>query len=134
MYRHFTVRLTGGPSDREGLVQVYYDSTWGHICDENWDKQGADVVCRALGYTSSSDSNSGANYGSGNGVYWLNNVQCVGNEESILSCAHDGLKKQGCPNGKEARVVCAGPEGKAFFNNNDVCRFPHKEVFAQGSQ
>lgn len=111
-----TVRLTGGPSDREGLVEVYYDNTWGHICDENWDKQDADVFCRALGYMGSTDSKSNAFYGSGNGVYWLNNVQCAGNEESIFSCAHDGLKKQGCANGKEAKAVCVGAEGKASFD------------------
>lgn len=66
-----------------------------------------------LGYTgSSTDSKSGTDYGSGNGVYWLNNVQCAGNEKSIFSCAHDGLKKQACANGKEAKVVCVGHEGQ----------------------
>ncbi len=109
-----TVRLTGGPSDREGLVEVYYNNTWGHICDENWDKKDADVFCRALGYTGSADSKSNAFYGNGNGVFWLNNVQCAGDEDSIFSCAHDGLKKQGCPNGKVTKAVCVGSEGKAF--------------------
>ena len=110
-----TVHLIGGPSDKEGLVQVYYDNTWGHICDENWDKLDADVFCRALGYTGSTDTKRGSSYGSGNGVYWLNNVQCFGNEDSLFSCANDGLKKQGCPNGQEAKVVCVGPEGKALI-------------------
>ncbi|XP_078379154.1 scavenger receptor cysteine-rich domain-containing protein DMBT1-like isoform X1 [Oculina patagonica] len=104
------VRLIGGPSDKEGLVEVYYDNTWGHICDENWDKKDADVFCRALGYTGSADSKSNAFYGSGNGVFWLNNVQCAGDEDSIFSCAHDGLKKQGCPNGEVAKAVCVGSE------------------------
>ena len=106
------VRLTGGQSVKEGLVQVYYSNTWRYVCDHNWDKKDADVFCRMLGYTgSSTDSKSGTDYGSGNGVYWLNNVQCAGNEKSIFSCAHDGLKKQACANGKEAKAVCVGQEG-----------------------
>lgn len=113
---YFIVRLTGGPSAKEGLVEVYYSNTWGYVCDQNWDKEDKDVFCRMLGYTGSSSASKGsANYGSGNGFYWLNNVQCVGNEDSILSCAHDGLKKQGCANGDEAKVVCVGPEGGAFI-------------------
>ncbi len=92
---------------------MYHSNAWGYVCDQHWDKKDADVFCRMLGYTgSSSDSKSTADYGRGNNVYWLKNVQCVGNEQSIFSCAHDGLKKQDCANGKEAKAACVGLEGQ----------------------
>uniref|UniRef100_K1PUY0 Deleted in malignant brain tumors 1 protein n=1 Tax=Magallana gigas TaxID=29159 RepID=K1PUY0_MAGGI len=42
--------LVGGPSDREGRVEVYTDQQWGTVCDTHWGDQEARVVCENLGY------------------------------------------------------------------------------------
>ena len=43
------VRLIGGKSPYEGRVEFCYDNTWGTICDDGWDDNDAQVVCRQLG-------------------------------------------------------------------------------------
>lgn len=48
------VRLSEGVFSHKGLVQVYHSRTWGWICNQGWDKQDADVVCRELGFTKAS--------------------------------------------------------------------------------
>lgn len=93
-------------------MQVYYNNIWGSVCDHMWDEKDADVVCRMVGYTGSTQPNNNADYGQGNGTIWLNNVQCAGNESSIFSCAHDGLRNQTCASGNEANVSCVGTHGK----------------------
>lgn len=105
------VRLVGGSHLREGIVQVYLNDTWGSVCDQMWDKKDADVACRMLGYTESSEDKNGAFYGKGSDTLWLSNLQCAGNEDSLFSCVHDGLKNHTCAGGKEATVFCLGPDG-----------------------
>lgn len=45
------VRLVGGSTKYEGRLEVYYNKTWGTVCDDTLNKQLADVVCRSLGLT-----------------------------------------------------------------------------------
>lgn len=45
------VRLIGGATGYEGRLEVYYNGSWGTVCDDMWNKQLSTVVCRSLGFT-----------------------------------------------------------------------------------
>ena len=47
----FTVRLVGGPSPREGRLELNYNGVWGTVCDDDFTNTAATVVCRSLGFT-----------------------------------------------------------------------------------
>ena len=47
-----------------------------------------------------------------NDQIWMNNVRCTGNEDSIFSCAHDGLDSINCVNKRKAYVRCNDSKGK----------------------
>lgn len=38
--------------------------------------------------------------------YWLDDVNCVGNEQCLLECKHRGIDKENCRQGERAGVHC----------------------------
>ncbi|XP_033115405.1 lysyl oxidase homolog 2-like isoform X3 [Anneissia japonica] len=45
-----SVRLVGGETANEGILEVKMNSRWGTVCRVNWGLEQSDVVCRQLGY------------------------------------------------------------------------------------
>ena len=48
------VHLVNGDSQNEGTVEICNSNLWGLISDSDWDDDDAEVVCRQLGYTTTS--------------------------------------------------------------------------------
>ena len=108
------VRLADGSTSYEGRVEVYHNGEWGTVCDDGWDLNDAQVVCRQLGYDLTNNTitiRGSAYYGQGSGQILLNNVNCVGNESTIEDCSHDGWGIHDCFHREDAGVKCATSYG-----------------------
>ena len=50
------VRLVGGSAQDEGRVELCSNNAWGTICDDGFDENDANVICRQLGYPDQGNS------------------------------------------------------------------------------
>ena len=100
--------MNGNKTDgHEGRVEFCFKGRWGAVCDESWDYQDAEVVCRQLGFGTMGTHNSqsktiyqtlihpigaaaftGSHYGPGKGPVYLTRVGCTGSESNLTDCSH----------------------------------------------
>ena len=107
----FEVRLTEGSSPNEGRVEISVNGIWGTVCDDFWSIEDAYVVCRMLGLPQATAATKGQSFGKGTGPIWMDNVQCFGNESSLLYCKRADLGVKDCAHLEDSGVVCGPPSG-----------------------
>lgn len=99
------MRLVCGTRASEGRLEVFYNGTWGTVCDDYFGIPEALVVCRELNYTGVI-STSSVLFTAGEGPIWLDDVQCMGSEDSIFDCYHDGYGVHNCDHSEDVGIVC----------------------------
>ncbi|MBN3304642.1 C163A protein, partial [Amia calva] len=118
------LRLTG-PDNCSGRVEVRYEGSWGTVCDDSWDLQDAQVVCRQLGCGDpvSIVGERNSSFGRGNGTIWLDEVTCRGSELHLWDCWHTPMGQSDCRHKEDAGVICAGESGQLDCGCGLVCVF-----------
>ncbi len=107
-----SLRLAGGDNDSEGRVEIYHNNEWGTVCDDYWDANDAEVVCRQLGYTGGTALKFG-HFGPGSGKIWMDDVACVGSESKLKDCPFGGWEIEGCVHREDAGVSCIASVNQA---------------------
>ncbi|XP_068580951.1 scavenger receptor cysteine-rich type 1 protein M130-like [Cebidichthys violaceus] len=109
-----SVRLVNGTSRCSGRLEVKSNQSnqsnqwWSSVCEDDFDQQDAEVVCRELGCGAPSVLQ-GALYGEVEAPMWTKEFQCGGNESALLDCRSSGSDRNTCSPGKAVGLTCSEP-------------------------
>ncbi|KAK7066080.1 Scavenger receptor Cys-rich, partial [Halocaridina rubra] len=107
---NFEIRLVNGSSEYEGRVEVQAFGRWGPVCDDMWGLPEGDVVCNHLGFNlGARDVYFNSHFGSGNGQYLMDDLNCNGDETTLAHCDFAGWGEHDCQHLEAAGVTCFRP-------------------------
>ncbi|XP_059360615.1 deleted in malignant brain tumors 1 protein-like [Carassius carassius] len=124
---HAPLRLSGGDGRCSGRLEVYHNAVWGSVCDDQWDISDAQVVCRQLGCGAALRADGNSVFGAGEGVVWMNKVECRGNEIHLWDCPLSLNNHTDCSHKEHAGLTCEGhSQTKSYtdlklVNGPDIC-------------
>ncbi|XP_017542517.2 sialoadhesin-like [Pygocentrus nattereri] len=101
------IRLVNGESRCCGRVEIQHNGQWGTVCDDDWDINDAEVVCREMGCGKAVSAPHSAHFGQGSEPILLDNVGCSGTESNLTQCSHRGFGTHNCGHQEDAGVVCS---------------------------
>ena len=91
----------------QGRLEVQDPITKEHgtVCSDSFGIQDAIVACRELGF-SDGYVIPAAQIEDGTGAILLDDLHCIGAEESLLDCQHNGLKVHNCSHSEDIGIAC----------------------------
>ncbi|MCI4388662.1 hypothetical protein PGIGA_G00088580 [Pangasianodon gigas] len=105
---HSSIRLVGSGGDCAGRLEVFHSGSWGTVCDDSWNIEDVQVVCRQLQCGEALSTHIPAWFGPGIGSIWLNEVECEGNETSLWNCRFQLCEEGECGHHEDVGIVCSG--------------------------
>ena len=96
-----------------GRVEVFFGGQWGTVCDDYFDINAANVICRELGFPRANSVRPRAAFGQGSGPILLDDVRCRGDESILPLCGHRKIGDHNCSHREDVGVICV---------SNDICR------------
>uniref|UniRef100_A0A8K9WTQ6 SRCR domain-containing protein n=1 Tax=Oncorhynchus mykiss TaxID=8022 RepID=A0A8K9WTQ6_ONCMY len=123
-YHHVTcsesVRLVDGAGLCSGRVEVKSNQSWASVCEADFDRQDAEVVCSEFGCGAPAALQGGL-YGGGGGQTWDKEFQCKGNESLLLDCDTSDRENNTCPPGNAVGLTCSEPDDVRLVGGGSRC-------------
>ena len=101
--------MVDGPNILMGRLEVYNDGAWGTVCDDSFDLNDAQVVCRELLTAEAAGVYPRALFGQGSGSIVLDELDCSGNETQLVDCPRTSNTQGDCSHAEDVSIACEIP-------------------------
>uniref|UniRef100_A0A674A661 CD5 antigen-like n=1 Tax=Salmo trutta TaxID=8032 RepID=A0A674A661_SALTR len=115
-----SVRLVDGAGLCSGRVEVKSNQSWASVCEADFDRQDAEVVCGELGCGAPAALQGGL-YGEGEGQTWDKEFQCKGKESLLLDCDTSDRENNTCLPGNAVGLTCSEPDDVRLVGGGSRC-------------
>ncbi|XP_028275118.1 scavenger receptor cysteine-rich type 1 protein M130-like [Parambassis ranga] len=115
-----SVRLVEGTNVFSGRLEVKSDQSWSSVCEDDFNLQNAEVVCRELGCGAPSVFKGGL-YGAAEAPVWMRRFQCGGHESALLDCGSSQSTENSCSAGKAVGLTCSDPDNVRLVGGANRC-------------
>uniref|UniRef100_A0A8C7TRI7 SRCR domain-containing protein n=1 Tax=Oncorhynchus mykiss TaxID=8022 RepID=A0A8C7TRI7_ONCMY len=115
-----SVRLVGRAGLCSGRVEVKSNQSWASVCEADFDRQDAEVVCVELGCGAPAALQGGL-YGEGEGQTWDKEFQCKGKESLLLDCDTSDRENNTCLPGNAVGLTCSEPDDVRLVGGGSRC-------------
>ncbi|KAG7509550.1 hypothetical protein JOB18_047524 [Solea senegalensis] len=110
------VRVVNGSNRCNGRVEVYENGNWKQVCNSDWGKDEASVVCREINCGSPDIKAVPPYFGDSRNLLAVK-TKCFGNESTISQCKFQELKE---PCG-DATILCINDKPTRLVNGTHKC-------------
>ncbi|KAF1376550.1 hypothetical protein PFLUV_G00212640 [Perca fluviatilis] len=101
------VRLANGKDECSGRVEVRHGNVWQTVCDTDWTRSKAEVVCEQLECGNALSAPGAAHFGQGSGSVVEASNSCFDNVTSLQQCSLKGFRGARCGHEHDASALCA---------------------------
>ncbi|XP_069753720.1 scavenger receptor cysteine-rich domain-containing protein DMBT1-like isoform X3 [Narcine bancroftii] len=119
---HSPIRLMDGGNRCAGRVELYYNGTWGTVCDDSWDLTDALVICKELNCGSAVNATVSSWFGQGSGPIWMDDVNCSANDSALWQCLARPRGENDCIHKEDAGVICSDYMAIRLVNGTNPCQ------------
>ncbi|XP_052357821.1 deleted in malignant brain tumors 1 protein-like [Oncorhynchus keta] len=105
-----SVRLVDGAGLCSGRVEVKSNQSWASVCEADFDRQDAEVVCRDVGCGAPAALQT-----------WDKEFQCKGKESLLLDCDTSDRKHKTCLPGNAVGLTCSEPDDVRLVGGGSRC-------------
>ena len=106
------IKLSGSSKPGQGYIELKaYNYSFGGICDDGFGIEEAHVICRMAGFPLGAKmAHIGSVMGHGSGDILLDELNCKGDEATILECKYNPWTQHDCRIREWAGVTCQDQE------------------------
>ncbi|XP_069044358.1 deleted in malignant brain tumors 1 protein-like [Lepisosteus oculatus] len=103
------LRLVSEQLECAGRAEVFYNGTWGSVCDNGMEALAASLICHQLNCGGFSEFYTPDD---GSGLKWLKDIRCKKYDVSLWQCPHSPWGENSCDDRDVAGLICTGKRAK----------------------